>query len=123
VSVHACYLFSPCISSQTFLSSVQYYAGHEIFLDGQSAVFVVVVRLDEVAEERERQLRYWLRFIKGRMMDKPARDSRPAVVVVGSKRDAAGEDVRQQDGSKEWTSAWGSDQLRLVSYVMFVCFV
>jgi hypothetical protein len=94
---------------------LQYYAGHELFLDGNSAVFVLVVRLDKPQQESARQLRYWLRFIKGRMHEQPEQDSRPAVLVVGSRRDAAGTDVRLQERGKEWTSAWGSEQLRLVS--------
>jgi hypothetical protein len=101
----------------SFLWPPQYYAGHELFLDGSSAVFVVVVRLDQPLQESAWQLRYWLRFLKGRMRGKPEDGRRPMVVVVGSHRDAAGEDVRSVEGveGKEWTSVWGGEQLRSVS--------
>jgi hypothetical protein len=69
---------------------------------------VVVVRLDVDVQESARQLRYWLRFIKSRMAEKPEQGSRPTVLLVGSHRDAARD-------SEEWASAWGSEQLRLVS--------
>jgi hypothetical protein len=98
----------------------KYNAGHEMFLDGKSAVFVVVVRLDVDLQESERQLRYWLRFIKGRMASKPEDGSRPAVMVIGSHRDAAGEDFAAQEDGAEWTSEWGSDLLQSVSR-LFAC--
>jgi hypothetical protein len=96
---------------------LQYYAGHEIFLDGSNVVFVVVVRLDVGPDERARELRYWLRFIRGRMCEQPGKDSRPAVLLVGSHRDAADTDVKlvKGAGGKEWTSAWGNEQLLSVS--------
>jgi hypothetical protein len=95
---------------------LQYYAGHELFLDSSSAVFVVVVRLDKPQQESARQLRYWLRFIKGRMREQPEQDNRPVVMVVGSRRDAAGANVRLPEDGKQWASPWGTEQLRLVSY-------
>jgi hypothetical protein len=95
-------------------SVTQYYAGHELFLDGSGAVFVVVVRLDVDPQESARQLWHWLRFIKSRMPEKPEKESRPMVLVVGSHRDAAGVAARSQEGGNEWMSAWGNEQLRKV---------
>jgi hypothetical protein len=100
----------------------QYFAGHELFLDGNSAVFVVVMRLDQPWEESARQLWYWLQFIKGRMREQPEQDSRPLVLVVGSRRDAAGADVTLQD-STEWRSKWGTAQLQSVrGLCLCVCY-
>ena len=96
---------------------LQYHAGHEFFLDGGNAVFVVVCRLDQKKDE---DVEYWLRFIKGKEMtldsivfcmvvltspseyvlicsvgrmddEAPARDKRPTIILVGSGRDKSNE--------------------------------
>ena len=65
-----------------------------------NAVFVVVVRLDQ-PEESKRHLLYWLRFIKNRMSEKPKESRRPTVILVGSCRDAVGENNIFKKGSAE----------------------
>jgi hypothetical protein len=115
-----CFVCLRALTAAVVCFPSQYYAGHEIFLDGKSAVFVLVVRLDEEAVERERQLRYWLRFIKGRMVDKPERASRPTVVLVGSKRDAVEASAALLVDGRTWTSAWGNKQLKIVSCLSLV---
>jgi hypothetical protein len=98
-----------------FFLPVQYYAGHEFFLDGASAVFVVVVRLDEV-QDSGTKLAYWLRFIKSRLGEKPQSDeAKPTVILVGSSRDAVTDPSVARKQEEGWTSAWGTEQLAKVT--------
>ena len=98
--------------------SFQYYAGHEFFLDGAHAVFVIVVRLDKVedkTEDGEKQLLYWLRFIKNRLAEKPADSStRPSVILLGSSRDMVKTSAIARQENGRWRSDWGERQLAKV---------
>jgi hypothetical protein len=94
---------------------VQYYAGHEFFLDEVKAVFVIVVSLTD--PEKSRRLAYWLLFIKNRMSEQISESKqdgfKPTIVLVGSQRDKPGSQARKDaDG---WTSDWGTLELGRVS--------
>ena len=93
---------------------MQYYAGHEFFLDGSNAVIVLIVRLDTLAES-ETQILYWLRFLKSRIALQPAPDSRPTIILVGSNRDAV-KDTEVMFKNKEGVSVsnWGQLLLKKV---------
>jgi hypothetical protein len=110
-SHHTRLLTVDCFSN---FSPGQYYAGHEFFLDGTNAIFIVVVRLDKT-QDSGTKLAFWLRFIKNRMGEKPQSDeAKPTVILVGSSRDAVTDPSvarKQEDG---WNSAWGTDQLAKV---------
>jgi GTPase SAR1 family protein len=101
------------------LPLLQYYAGHEFFLDGANAVFVVVVRLDEVPDSGTK-LAHWLRFIKSRLGKKPqSDDAKPTVILIGSSRDAVTDPSIARKQKEGWTSAWGQEQLAKVPHSSF----
>jgi hypothetical protein len=101
---------------------LQYLSGFELFLEGNNAVFVIVVRLDEPGDIAN-SVWYWLRFIKTRLQlhgtsESPLPESsRPHVVMVGSMRDMAVKacDSTRQ-GQERWISDRGEDILKMVSH-------
>ena len=82
-------------------------------MDGTNAVFVIVVRLDQIKESEE-QLSYWLRFIKSRMTECPSLESRPTVILVGSGRDSVNDSGIVRKNKDDWSSDWGKDKLQQV---------
>ena len=86
-----------------------------------------MVRLDKVedkTEDGEKQLLYWLCFIKNRLLEKPADESaRPSVILLGSSRDLVNTFAIARKEGNRWRSDWGERQLAKVVDILFGIFI